>query len=115
MDGYNRFPRAADRWLSFERIFVPAHRFAVAHDKGMLVEETGTLEQTDGGHRGDPRAKAQWFKDMAATVKAWPEVVGIEYSNTVADYRGHPMAYEVETSQASMDAFRSVAQDPYFN
>jgi hypothetical protein len=110
-DGYNRHPRQPHtKWKSFEEIFSSAHRYAVSHGKGLFVEETGTLE--DGS--SNPLAKAKWLKGMGKTVLNWPDVVGVEYSHTLGNYRGTPMPYWVDSSKAALSAYREVGSDPCF-
>jgi hypothetical protein len=111
-DGYNRHPREPHtQWKSFKEIFSSSHKYAVSHGKGLFVEETGTLEDGDA----NPMAKAGWLKDMGTTVLNWPEVVGVEYSHTLANYRGTPMPYWVDSSKAALSAYREVGSDPCFN
>ncbi len=115
VDGYNRFPCYSRRWRSFEEIFASAQSFAVSTGAGLVVQEVGTLEQTDCGNAaGDPDAKARWFTDMAATIKSWPQVKAVEYSHTRTEYRGRPMAFWVDTSPQSLASYKSVGLDPYF-
>jgi hypothetical protein len=43
------------------------NHFAVVHDKLWMAVETGAQEDPD-----QPGRKGQWFRDIAATAKAWP-------------------------------------------
>ena len=74
------------------------------------IEETGSVEDTPSS----PNTKAKWFTDMGNTVLGWPEVVGVEYSHTLANYRGTPMPYWVDSSDAALNAYREVGADSCF-
>jgi anaerobic selenocysteine-containing dehydrogenase len=107
-DGYNRVPQMGPSWRSFKQLFQSSHQYAVKHGKGLFVEETGSVECKSSN------AKADWFKEMGQTVLNWPEVVGVEYSHTLANYRGTPMPYWVDSSNSALDAYREVGADPCF-
>jgi hypothetical protein len=47
-------------------------------------------------------------------VLSWPEVVGVEYSHTLANYQGNPMPYWVDSSDRALNAYREVGADPCF-
>jgi hypothetical protein len=102
VDGYNRYTAARAPWKSFETILTPARDFAVATGKQLLVNETGSVE-------GSPGAKAQWFDDMGAVLKTWPEVIGFSY-----DHESSSGVYYVDTSPSSLQSFSALGQDPYF-
>lgn len=93
VDGYDRYASH-----SFSELFMPAHNVAQTEHKQLFVEECGTVEDPQ-----DPKAKAGWFEEAAAI--AWPELVGVEYSNVTAkaDYR-------IDTSADSLAAYKAWAQ-----
>jgi hypothetical protein len=102
VDGYNRYTAAGARWKSFETIMTPARNFAVAQGRWLFVNETGSVE-------GDPGQKAQWFDDMGAVLKTWPEVIGFSYDHELTSGN-----YYVDTSASSLQSFKAIGQDPYF-
>ena len=112
VDGYNRWPCISGQgWRTFAEIFAPAHKVAVRRGHGLFIGEFGTVEQNACGHSsGNPRAKANWFQDSAATIKTWPQVKAACYSHTEAgNFR-----YWVDTTDSSLAAFRAVSLKPYF-
>lgn len=114
-DGYNRWPLIKQpAWRSFAELFDAARMKAAALGKGLLVGEYGCVEQTAGGYPGDPLAKANWFSDAATTLRAWPEVVGVSYSHGSATFGGKIMPYWVDSSAASLAAFKAMGRLSYF-
>ena len=110
-DGYNRSPRVPHtEWKSFKELFQTSRDYAVKHGKGLFVEETGSVEDS----AANPNAKAKWFMDMGNTVLSWPEVVGVEYSHTLANYQNTPMPYWIDTSTSALNAYREVGADSCF-
>ena len=81
-----------------------AHDAAVEANKKLFIEEIGCEEVPT-----EPSFKADFFADIRSMTKSWTELLGIQYSNTVAkgDYR-------IMTSDASTGAWKALAQDPYF-
>lgn len=110
VDGYNRGGVCAwqgAKWRTFEDIFAAANAYAVSHVKDLYIEETGCPEGAGTGSMGTTQ-KAQWFTDMGATLKSWPAVKGISYSNVYAKCDNR-----IDTSPGSLAAFKAVANDPY--
>lgn len=102
VDGYNRYTAARAPWKSFETIMTPARNFAVAQGRQLFVNETGSIE-------GAPGQKGQWFDEMGAVLKTWPEVIGFSYDHELTSGN-----YYVDTSASSLQSFRAIGQDPYF-
>ena len=108
-DGYNWYgcPDRNDPWTSFESVFTDFHDYGVATGKPMMIAEWGTSEDVQ-----DPHRKPAWIADAATTLKGWPEIKVVSYYDN-----GWPNTCEwwVDSSTASLSAFRAVATDPYFN
>jgi hypothetical protein len=106
-DGYNR--NLFGVWKPFEKIFTAAHEACTAMGRKFFVIENGCVE-------GAPGAKAQWFADAAAVAKSWPELIGVSYNHEIG-HRGieNGKNYRVDTSQSSIDGFRSVGATPFYN
>jgi hypothetical protein len=114
-DGYNR-SNCSGGWKTFETLFSGAHNFAVARGKKMVIEEWGCVE--NAGECADPstlETKADWFSNSAATIKSWPEIKAVIYTNVVATYRTHTVDFRILTSDAAQAAYIEVGHDPYFN
>lgn len=119
VDGYNRFPcigsRSKHPWKPFWEIFAPARHVAMARGKGLFIGEVGCVEQDDCGyHLGNPVAKANWITGMGATIEHWPEVRAVVYSSAPTHHDGYPMEYQVDSSLASLAAYRTVGHHRYF-
>jgi hypothetical protein len=116
VDGYNR--GACDPkpgWRSFDQIFQPAHAYAVNKGHGLFIGEYGCVEDTACGNTsGSGSRKAQWFTDASTTIKSWPELKAIVYSNTEWVFNGVDVNYRVTTSAKSLSAYKTVGLDGYF-
>jgi hypothetical protein len=99
-DGYNH----ADPTDSFTDIIGPLHAAAVAAGKKSFIQEIGCAKITGSSF------KSQFIDDMKATGKTWSELVGIQYSNTNADYD-----YRVNTGTPSLNSWISMAQDSFYS
>ncbi|MDP9326691.1 MAG: hypothetical protein M3P10_00625 [Actinomycetota bacterium] len=102
VDTNNRYTCRGFPWKPFPTLFGPAHDFARARGKKLFVVEFASVE-------GEAGRKAQWFDNARATIKSWPEVVGVSHINENSD-----CTYWVNTSQSALGAFRRMAFDPYF-
>jgi hypothetical protein len=101
----------ANQWRSFADTFKAPYDFAVAHGKPMLIGEWGQRE--DLAH---PYRKAQWFKDARAAMKSsMTQIRVLLYYHS--DGRGpcaYPDTWWADTSPQALQAFASMANDPYF-
>lgn len=101
-DTNNRYTCKGFPWKPFTTLFGPAHDFARARGRRLYIVEFASVE-------GEADRKAQWFDDARATIKSWPEIVGVSHINEKSD-----CTYWVNTSQSALDAYRRIAFDPYF-
>ena len=101
-DGYARAPNSQQRWKGFVDTFGAAHDFASARGKPFVIEEAGAAEVKTA-----PLLKPAWFDEAARTLAVWqPEL--FMYSNVHAsNFNGQD--YRVDTSAASLDAFKRLA------
>jgi hypothetical protein len=108
VDGFNRFTCDEQPWKSFEEIFGPAYDFAVRMNKPLFMIEYGSVE-------GSPGRKAHWLTHMRRVLRSWPRVIGVSY-NHEEGLSGHDAGcqYWIDTSRSSVDAFRAMGADPYF-
>ncbi|MDP9295104.1 MAG: twin-arginine translocation signal domain-containing protein [Actinomycetota bacterium] len=108
-DGYNRGGCSDGGWVSFRDIFTAARNYARSHGMPLFVEEWGAVEGTScGQHLGHD--KATWIRAAGESIRSWPELEGVCYSQTRAYYArtGKTVDYRVNTSQRSLDAYRRV-------
>jgi hypothetical protein len=69
-----------------------------------MVGEYGVQEDTEG-------RKADWIRDVANSVKStFPKIRALVYFNANQDYD-----WRIDTSTGSYEAFREMANDPWFN
>jgi hypothetical protein len=120
VDGYNRWPCVPDRskhhWTPFREIFRPAHNAAVHRHKGLFIGEFASVERNACGNRGgDRQAKASWIHWAGETLKLWPECKGAVYSHTLGRYQGYNEAFWINTSLASLKAYRRVGMMDHFH
>jgi glycosyl hydrolase family 26 len=104
-DGYNWAPgRPGDDYRSFKDIFAGFYAWASLHDKPIMVGEFGVQERRPG-------EKAQWIADARQAIKTdFPRLRAIVYFNSNKDYD-----WRLTTSDIALDAFRSLANDPWFH
>lgn len=101
-DGYNRH---SDAWVSFKEIFSPGYSYALAQGKSFMVGEWGCQD--------DPR-KPDWFRQAAKTMKRWPKLRLVIYTNEVAEFNDQPIDFRVNSSSESLASFRKIGHDSYF-
>ncbi len=103
LDGYNWGHSGRTAWQSFDRLF--GHSYAEEGrltDKPMIVSETGSAER--GG------SKARWIDGMRYTVESrMPRIRAIVWFD-----REKERDWKIDSSPASLDAFRSLAASPLF-
>jgi Glycosyl hydrolase family 26 len=106
-DGYNWYPaKSGSSWRSFAQVFSNFKSWATTHaSKPVMVAETGAQEDPT-----DPNRKAQWLIDALAAMKQWPQAHAWVYWNSNRIY-----PWMADTSPASLNAFKEIGSDPYFN
>jgi beta-mannanase len=105
-DGYNRGTSASwSSWTGFDALFAPL--YADYSQKPFLIAETGSVEA--GGD------KAQWIRDAGAYLQtSMPRAKAFVWFDRGAT-AAEPYDWRIDTSQASLDAYRSMAAAPYFS
>ncbi|HVW35220.1 MAG TPA: glycosyl hydrolase [Acidimicrobiia bacterium] len=121
-DGYNwgvSKRDQGDRWRQVLEIFDEFMVFARQHPKPIMIGEYGAQEQTQ-----DPAAKPKWmriahetFMDKPRTADcpwcgAFKDVAAVVYFDV--NYGPHG-DWRIQSSQASYEAYREAALDPYFH
>jgi hypothetical protein len=108
VDGYNRLDPGG--WRSFEELFGAARQRAVTDRTGLFIQEFGSVEDPK-----DPTAKGDWIRQAHQIAKAWPECAGLLYSHVIGLFGGTgEYLYRFDSSEASSEAFATLAGDPYF-
>lgn len=109
-DSYNWYQCRQNAWRSFAEVNNDLHAWAANHpDKPVVI-----AEYASGEDAADPNRKGQWFRDALTTVKTWPQLKAVAYFN----HDTHPYdltdscGFRLDTSAASMDGFRALANDP---
>jgi beta-mannanase len=104
-DGYNWAPgRAGDDYRSFKDIFAGFYAWAALQKKPIMVGEFGVQERNPGD-------KAQWITDGREAIKSdFPRLKAVVYFNSNKDYD-----WSLTTSDSAMEAFKQMANDPWFN
>jgi hypothetical protein len=91
-------------YRSFANIVQPFLSWASRHPKPIMIGEYG-VPQTYL-----PLQRAQWLRDAAATVQGHPQIKALVYFDADAQH-----AYSLEPGSPALQAFRSMADEPYFN
>ena len=104
-DGYNWAPgRPRDQYRSFLDIFQGFYGWASLKNKPIMVGEFGVQERNPGD-------KAQWITDARETIKKdFPLLRAVVYFDNNKDYD-----WRLTTSDSALEAFRQMAEDPWFN
>ena len=103
-DGYNWYPsRPTAPWRPFSEVMAATRAFAIAHGKPFMAAEYGVQEDP-----AQPGRKAQWFRDLLVTARAWPELIAVVYFDSNRD-----APWTVGTSASSLAAYREIGADPY--
>jgi beta-mannanase len=105
-DGYNWGSVKPQKSLTFGDIFKGMYAFGAPTGKPLMVGEVGTAEATPGG-------RAAWFTDLVATLPTMPAIKAVVYFDSL-DTKNN-WDWRVTQSSPSWNAFRSMAQNPYFN
>jgi hypothetical protein len=118
VDGYNRGSCSGDKtWKTFESLFTSAHTFAVNRGMNMAIEEWGCVENdlNDCGVAGVSDTKANWIRSAGTVIKSWPQVKAVVYTHSLADFKGLPVDFRVNSSSAALTAYKDVGAMAYFN
>lgn len=106
MDGYNWGDANGDPWQSFDTIY------RSSYDEIAALPSSDPVIVGEYGSHTTPGDKAQWIKDVEDIVKsgAYPRLKELTYFNQNAD----GALWTVDTSQASLDAYKAFVADPYY-
>ena len=104
-DGYNWAPgRAGDDYRSFKDIFSGFYLWAASENKPIMVGEFGVQERNPGD-------KAEWIRATREAIKTdFPLLRAIVYFSANKDYD-----WRLTTSDSALEAFKQMANDPWFN
>jgi len=93
--------RPGEPWRSFGQVFGDFVAWATPHGKPLLIGETAA-----GADPTDPTRRAQWLRDAAAQLKAWPHIKAVAWYERAE--------WQKLTSPAEVQAWADLAADPYF-
>ncbi len=108
MDGYNRSTTTP---ISMQTIFGPGYATITSFTtKPILIAETASVEFS--GLSGDPSSKAAWISEgyLNAIPALFPQVRGVSYFDAPGAFGTYPF----DSSAASLQAMREVAQSPLY-
>ena len=110
-DGYNyRHPaRQGTSPRSFEETFAAFHAWASERPRPMMVGEYGTVEDAPGDKAAWVTAAHEALKTMLRGVDA------VVYFHSVRDREGLVYDWRMYTSESSLQAFKTMGADPWFN
>ena len=106
-DGYNwGTTQTWSSWRSFSSFATAAYETSLAWNKPIMVPETGVTEL--GGD------KPAWIKELQASLKtSFPKIKALVYFDTVD--AANKVDWTITSSDAALQAFVGLANDPYFN
>jgi hypothetical protein len=99
-DGYN-FYGCRDRtdWRGFGEIFKKFYKWGSKRGKPLIIPETGSTEDA-----ANPARKRDWYVDAGAALRSMPRVRAVVFFDS-----SNPCPWWVDTSQQSLDGFRTLA------
>jgi Glycosyl hydrolase family 26 len=110
-DGYNWFPKPGTKWRTWSQIFQPFYDWAQTMSKPIMIAENGVMEDPAIAGR-----KAAWITDSQQLLKTqYPLIQAILYFDTQVTKSGFTFTWPVDTTQSSYNAYKAMANDPYFN
>jgi len=106
LDGYNWGSANGSPWQSFNQIYRDSY------DEIAALPSSDPVMIGEYGSHTSPGDKAQWINDMRASVKTgtYPRLKVMNWFNQNRDNA----TWQVNSSQAVLDAYRAFAADPYF-
>ena len=114
VDGYNRGECSGAGWVSFDWLFRPARDYAATLGKHLIIQEWGTVRRFACGATG-PESAASWIRNAGQTIKSWPEVKAVIYTNAAVQYAGRKITFRVDNVPAALRAYSEVGAEPYFS
>ncbi len=111
-DGYNFAPgKPGAQWNSFTTVFSRWYTWAAQRPKPLMAAEYGVMEDPS-----QPNRKAGWYNDMRSAVQTtFPLLQAVIAWSTVNIKEGNTYNWNVDSSPASLSAWRAMANDPYFS
>ena len=91
-------------YRSFANVVGPFLAWASHYPKPIMVGEYG-VPQTYS-----PEQRAQWLREAAQTVKSNPQIKALVYFDANEQH-----AYSLDSGTPALQAFRAIAEEPYFN
>ncbi len=109
-DGYSWYP-ITGAWRTWTQIFQPFYDWAATMNKPIMIAENGVLEDP-----ASPGRKAAWIADSQNVLKTrYPLIQAVLYFDLPLGSGGTTYNWQLNTSQAALNAYRTMALDPYFN
>lgn len=111
-DGYNFAPgKPGAQWNSFTTVFSRWYTWAAQRPRPLMAAEYGVMEDPR-----QPTRKAGWYDDMRAVVpRTFPLLQAVIAWSTTNTKEGNVYNWNVDSSTTSLDAWRAMADDPYFS
>ena len=109
-DGYSWYPITGG-WRTWTQIFQPFYDWAATMNKPIMIAENGVLEDP-----AVPGRKAAWIADSQNVLKTrYPLIQAVLYFDVQLQSGGTTYNWQLNTSQAALNAYRTMGLDPYFN
>ena len=100
--------------MSFDSIFAAARGYARTVGKRLVIQEMGSVGSTACG-LPTGHTRGAWIRAAGETIKSWPEILAVVYTEAVVQYKGQTLSFRVESTPASLQVYTDVGHDPYFN
>ncbi|MGH3601952.1 MAG: hypothetical protein ACRDQH_17025 [Pseudonocardiaceae bacterium] len=91
------------------QLLAPFLQWAAQHPKPIMIGEYGVPRS------GSPQQRAQWLRAATTTFQNTPRIKAVSYFEANPAGHASTLAYVIANDPAAIGAFRTMAQEPYFN
>ena len=113
-DDFSFWPKrftSAGTWRSFQQMFSAFYAWAAPRGKPLMIAATGAQEDPV-----DPQRKARWIAEAGQTMKTtMPRIKAFVYWHADHATPEGDAQFWIDTSSASLTAFRTLGFDPFFS
>lgn len=114
VSGYNWYTGdPVSPWRTFASIFASFFEWAASHPQPAMIGATSTGENPRVANDA-PRSKPTWIREALSTIEATPQLQAVVWFANADGTDAHK-DWRLDSSAASLDAFRAFAADSYFD
>jgi hypothetical protein len=100
------------QWRTFASVFASFFEWAAPLNKPLVIASTASGENPAVSD-DSPKSKATWIREALETVKDTPQIQALVWYDDAAETNPYKN-WRIDSSAASLDAFRELSADPHF-